>query len=462
MTLPLPFHSYRLRSKKAAQMRLLNCYAAVSPPEGKGPLNLQGIAGIRSFATVATGPQRAAIQFNGELYAVGGTGFVRVSAAGDIITLGAVSASGTVDIAKNSTQIAVLVEPDLWVYEAGALTKVTDDDFTSRGASKMAVLGSFGGFIEPNSGRFFICDLANFTVYDPLDFATAEGAPDNLRSIEANQQQFVLFGDETTELWELVGGPDFPFLRVVNGYVECGCAGKDATCGADNTVFWLDQDRIFRRLEGITPRRVSNDGCEEQWQDYARVDDANVFSYVFDGHTYVVMRFPSAGATWVYDINTGEWHERESYGYDHWRAAWVVKCYDKTFVGDTQSGAIGRMDADTYSEWEGTLLREATTGIVPGEQKWSYFDRLELDMEVGRGIETGQGSDPDVMLDVSNDGGVNFTPKSNRKIGRAGEFKKVIHWDRLGRAKRNMRVFRFRVTDPVPFVVSAGRLQARL
>lgn len=456
----LPFHSYRLRSRKAAQTRLLNCYAIQSPPEGKSPLTVQGMAGIRSFATIAASSQRAAIQFGGSLYSVAGSTFYSVSSAGVSSSIGSVSGTGSVDIAKNTSQIAILVEPDLWVYEAGVLTQVTDADFTSRGAKKMAVLSNFGGFIEPSSGRFFICDLSDFTVYDALDFATAEAIPDNLVSIEANQNQFVLFGDETIEIWELIGGTGFPFARVTNGFVESGCIGKDATCGADNTVFWLDQDRIFRRLEGITPRRVSNDGVEQRWQDYETASDARVFSYVHDGHTFVVVRFPDEGATWVLDINTGEWHERESYGYDHWRAAWVLKCYGKTLVGDTETGNIGEVHSTTYDEWGDVLYREATTAVTHAESDWAFFERLELDMDVGNGLETGQGSDPQIMLDISDDGGINFRALPNRSIGTTGQTQKRVHWDGMGRSRE--RVHRFRVTDPVPFVINAAKLDVRL
>lgn len=453
----LPFHSYRLRSRKAAQMRLLNCYASLAPPEGKSPTLIQGIAGIRSFMSITQGPQRAAIKFRGNLYCVAGNGFYRIGTGGAAVLLGSVSGTGQVDIAENGLQIAILIEPNLWVYDGSALTQVDDEDFTSRGASRMAVLDNFGGFVEPDSGRFFICDLADFTVYDSLDFATAEGAPDGLLSIESNQRQMVLFGEDTIELWDNVGGSGFPFERVPNGFVECGTAGKYATCSADNTVFWLDRDRIFRRLEGPTPRRISKEGCEQQWQDYATVSDASVLSYIHDGHTFVVVRFPTAGATWVYDINTDEWHERLSYGHDHWRASWVVKCYDKVLVGDTQSGNIGEIEANTFSEWGGILYREATSDAISGQGKWMYFDRLELGMEVGRA----EGFDPAIMLDISNDGGMTFTPKQSRSLGRAGEFKKLVHWDRLGRAKRNLRVFRFRVTDAVPFVVNSSDMWAR-
>lgn len=455
----LPFHSYRLRSRKAAQTRLLNCYAEAAPPEGKSPHMIQGMAGIRSFATIATGPQRAAIQFGGALYCVAGGTFYSVNSAGVETSIGSVTGTGRIDIAKNTSQIAILVEPDLWVYESGTLTQVSDADFTSRGAKKMAVLDNYGGFVEPDSGRFFVCDLADFTVYDALDFATAEGAPDNLVSIESNQRQFVLFGEESLELWDNIGGSGFPFERVPNGYVENGCGAKDSTCAADNTVFWLDQDRIFRRLNGITPTRVSKEGCEQQWQDYSTVADAVAYSYVHDGHTFIVLRFPTAGATWVYDINTGEWHERQSYGYDHWRAAWVVKCYNKTLVGDTQTGNIGEIHSTTYSEWGGILNREATSGVVNGQGKRLFHDRVELDMDVGNGLETGQGSDPVVMMDISDDGGINFRAKPNRSIGITGQTRKKVHWDGVGSSYE--RVYRWRCTDPVPFVINAAQLNVR-
>lgn len=454
----LPFHSYRLRSRKAAQTRLLNCYASAAPPEGRSPSGIQGMAGIRAFSTIAAGPQRAGISFQNDLYTVAGSSFCRVDAAGSATEIGSVDGSGTVDIDKNTTQIAILIEPNLWVYQSGALAQVTDTDFP--GAKRMAVLDNYGGFVEPDTGRFFICDLGDFTVYDPLDYATAEGYPDNLLSIESNNRQFVLFGEDSIELWENLGGSDFPFQRVPNGFVENGLGAAYSTCAADNTVFWLDQDRIFRRLEGNIPKRISTEGVEQQWQDYSRIDDATAYDYVHDGHTFIVVRFPSEGATWVYDINTNEWHERESYGYDHWRAAWVAKCYGKTLVGDTQSGNIGEIHSTTYTEWGDILSREATSGVVYGETDFAFHDRLELDMDVGNGLESGQGSDPVVMLDISNNGGVDFRALPNRSIGTTGQYSKRVHWDGLGRSRE--RVYRIRCTDPVPFVISAARLKVRL
>lgn len=450
--IPLPFHSYRLRSRKGAQTRLLNCFASASPPEGRSPTRVEGIPGITSFSTIEKSPQRAGIEYQGSLYCVAGNGFYRVSVDGTETLLGTVSGASPVDIDKNTSQIAVLIEPNLWVYESGTLTLVSDTDFTSRGAKRMSVMDNYGAFIEPSSGRWFICDLSDFTVYDALDFATAEGNPDNLLSIESNNRQFILFGEKSIELWDNIGGAGFPFERVPNGYVENGCGAPYSTCAADNTVFWIDQDRLARRLEGNVPRRISNEGVEQAWQDYSTISDAIGFSYVHDGHTFVVFQFPTAGATWVYDINTGEWHERRSYGSDQWRAAWVAKAYGKTLVGDTESGNVGEISSTVYQEWGGELLREATTGVVYDQGRDLFHDHIALDMEVGR-------NGGYIQLDISDNGGMNFVNVSNRELGAVGNYKTTVDWYRLGRTDE--RVYRFRVTDNVPFNLYAARQEVR-
>lgn len=438
---------------------MLNCFASVQPPEGRSPTLIQGIPGTTAFATATSSPQKVAIKFQHELYCVSGASLTRVDSTGVVTGIWGLPASENVDIAQNTHQLAILIEPNLYVFDGSTLAQVTDPDFLSRGAKRMAVMDNYGGFIEPRSGRWFICDLNDFTVYDPLDFATAEAKPDDLVSIESNNTQFVLFGEESGEMWDNIGGSGFPFQRNPNGFFETGCGAPDSTVTVDNTCYWIDPDRLARRLEGNIARRVSHEGVEQAWQDYPTIADAKALTYVRDGHTFVVFTFPTAGATWVYDINTQEWHERQSYGHDHWRCAWALNCYDKTLIGDTQSGNVAAMDPRSYTEWGQTLLREATTGAITAQGRDLVHGLVELDLDVGNAPLMGQGSAPEIMMDVSDDGGVTFRARSNRSLGATGQYKKKVGWPRNGTS--NERVYRFRVTDPLPFVVAGGRLDVR-
>ena len=66
-------------------------------------------------------------------------------------------------------------------------------------------------------------------------------------------------------------------------------------------------------------------------------------------------------------------------------------------------------------------------------------------------MTSGQGDDPQVMLQMSNDGGHSYGSENWRGAGKLGEYKKRLIWNRLG-ASRD-RVFRIKVTDPVKWVI---------
>ena len=55
------------------------------------------------------------------------------------------------------------------------------------------------------------------------------------------------------------------------------------------------------------------------------------------------------------------------------------------------------------------------------------------------------------MLQWSNDGGYTWSDEMWREIGRVGQHKHAVYWDRLGRARD--RVFRVAIDSPVKVVL---------
>jgi hypothetical protein len=51
------------------------------------------------------------------------------------------------------------------------------------------------------TGQFQAGGLYAGSAWDALDFATAEGLPDNLISLIASQRELVLGGDKSIEIW---------------------------------------------------------------------------------------------------------------------------------------------------------------------------------------------------------------------------------------------------------------------
>lgn len=85
--------------------------------------------------------------------------------------------------------------------------------------------------------------------------------------------------------------------------------------------------------------------------------------------------------------------------------------------------------------------------IPTDENKWIFLRRLELEFQRGEGLSDGQGSDPQIMLSISRDGGKTWGPEIWTSAGKQGEFQRRAIWRQLGRARNP--VVRIVVTDPV-------------
>jgi hypothetical protein len=353
--------------------------------------------------------------------------------------------------------MVVCASPDAYVLNGGVLTQVVDADYTSRGGASATSLDGYVLFREPNSGRFFGSDLNDATSYDALNFATAEGFPDNLVGMIMDHRQVVLAGSDSFELWFNNGGAGFPFTRDTNGFLEIGCAAGESLAKSDNSLFWLASDLTVRRLDGLTPVRVSHHGVEQAIRGYSTISDAIGMGYTQDGHVFYVLTFPTVGHTWVFDSTTKEWHERESYGITRWRPCAIAACYGRIYVQDYETGKVGYLNPDIYTEWEGTLRSEFTfASNTYNNGKRTFHGTFEVMAETGVGLTTGQGSDPQLMLDVSDDGGRTWRALPSKSIGALGEYRQHVMWDSLGSSFD--RIYRCAVSDPVKMTISDASL----
>ena len=89
----------------------------------------------------------------------------------------------------------------------------------------------------------------------------------------------------------------------------------------------------------------------------------------------------------------------------------------------------------------------ATSPPVTAENRRMNHSRLELVFESGVGLNLGQGSDPQVMLDWSDDGGRTWSAQRFRSLGKMGRFRARTIWNQLGQARD--RVYRYQISDPV-------------
>ena len=174
--------------------------------------------------------------------------------------------------------------------------------------------------------------------------------------------------------------------------------------------------------------------------------------------------------TLCYDVATGLWHERAfrntSTGvFERHRADCHAFFNGYHVVGDYVTGEVYTFHLDVYDD-DSDPLRWLRTwrALAPGKNDLDSvtFHRLQIDLEAGVGLASGQGSDPQILMRYSNDGGHTFGNDHAASIGGAtGEFGRRAIWRRLGSSRHGRdRVFELSGTDPVKRVFIGAHMRA--
>ena len=475
MKTPILGSSYVARSINAADNRMVNLFPEIVPEGGKEPGFLNRAPGLQFQQTIGTGPIRAlwAHQTNGsDFYVVSGTEFYKVTGLTATPTkLGDVTGTGPVSIADNGTQIFLACDGPSYIYNevTNVFAQITDPDFP--GALTVGYLDGYFVFNEPNSQRIWVTQLLDGTSVDPLDFASAEGSPDGLVAVNVDHREAWLFGTDSIEVWYNAGQADFPLTRIQGAFNEIGCVASFSIAKLDNGLFWLGTDArgqgIVYRANGYTGVRVSTHAIEYAIAQYGNISDAVAYTYQQEGHAFYVLTFPSANATWVYDVATQAWHERAGWNtslgeFTRHRSNCQCNFGGNTVVGDYENGNIYTLDLDVYADNGGIQKWLRSWRALPTGQnnlKRTAQHSLQLDCESGTGLITGQGSDPEIMLRWSDDGGHTWSNEHLSKMGKIGEYYRRVFWRRLGMTlKLRDRVYEVSMTDPVKTAIMGAEL----
>lgn len=423
---------------------MVNCYLETPPKGGDAVPPVVQSFGIRSLSTIGNGPMRGGCVVNGTPYVVSGTKLYRVSSAGLGTELGNVPGSQYVDMIGDSDEVLCVTDRVMYRYFNGSVAAISDPDFP--GARWVEYLDGYA-IVGPGDGSVYLNQTpGDFSGWNALDYANAEGAPDDIVGAIVDHRQVFLGGKETIEIWENTGNADFPLERSPGGFIELGLASTFGFAKNSNTVFFYASDGTIRMLSGYDPQRISTHAVEQAIERYA---DKTCYTSTFMESGHAMVAFTWAEGTWVYDLSTQLWHERLSYGLTRWRPVFVLRAFGQWLVGDYASNRLGVLDPDSFAEW-GEVLRWSVTS--PSVFSPRHM-RLELKFETGVGLTTGQGSDPKLMLRWSDDYGRNWSNEHWRSLGAEGKSRSsLVHWDRMGMSGptgKEERVYEVSITDPV-------------
>ena len=197
-------------------------------------------------------------------------------------------------------------------------------------------------------------------------------------------------------------------------------------------------------------------------QNNALTNDAIGYCYTQEMHSFYCITFNQLDRTFVYDMSTKMWHERSTRDkllniHHKWRAQYATYAFGKVYVGDIQAACLYTLDMDKYYddiEGGGTLpivrIMQSPT-LVDADLKDLFLTSVTMDMETGNSLQVGQGSNAQIVLQLSKDGGYTWGTEMETSMGKVGEYQTRPQWRRLGRSRE--WVLRLTMSDPVRFLI---------
>lgn len=476
--------AYQLNSVSVDAQRCINLFPEViESGTGKGQqvAYLKSTPGLTELFTVGTGPIRLVHVENIErdnpvekaiAYVVSGSevwaasfqsGAWSTKLCGSITTSsGPVSAHSIKKGASPKYQTVFVDGSDNYLvksndYDGGYAGSGNFGNFTFfsltpvLGATQITWIDGYLILIVKDTSQFYVSDWQG-TTFNPLSFATSEGNPDNITALASLNRDLIIFNKVSTEIFTNSGNGEFPFERAPGGFVEVGCCAPFSVAKTANAVFWLGQNSNGRGIifaaNNTNPQRVSTHAIEEEIAGYEDITTARGYAYQSEGHTFYVLNFTEA--TWVYDLSTKLWHQRafldlgvlerhriDSLGY--------FPNLGIHIGGDYSTNKVYKLDQSVKTDFGHPIKRLRSTPHISQDLKFLFFKSLQIDCEVGVGPESG--SDPQMMMRFSNDGGRTWSNELTASIGKIGEYKVRCKWRRLGLARD--RVFEISVSDSV-------------
>lgn len=414
--------------------------------------------GLSLLVTIGTGPIRGMhTGTNGTLYVVSAGKIYSVSSLWVATELGSLTTvAGPVSMADNGTTLMAVDGTSGYIVtlSSGAFAQITDPDFP--GADQVTYQDGYFIFNVPDTGQFMITGLNAVTV-DALDIATSEGAPDDIVAVMSDHRELWLFNERTIEVFFDSGNADFPFERIQGAFIEHGCGAPFSVAKMNNAVFWVGSDDkgsgIVYMASGYQPQRISTHAVEQAIRGYGDISSTTSFTYQSGGHFFYQLNFPNAQSSWVYDSTSGMWHERvftNQGAFERHRAECHAFAYAKHIVGDYVNGKVYELSSTAYSDDSSEITRQRITPHATSALSRMFYNSFQLDIEAGTGLDglsTTQGTDPQAMLQWSDDGGHSWSNEKWVAFGKIGQTKKRSIWRRLGSSRD--RVFKLTITDPV-------------
>lgn len=316
----------------------------------------------------------------GQLYAIYDDRLYRVSSAGNLTEVGTVENSDVATIDSNNGLVTVASGGRYFVHDPDGLT------LTEPGGGAFDAVGDAVFYAqrtvrsELNGRRIDWTALADATDLDG-SFATAEARDDSILRLLPIGGALWVFKERSIEMWAATATG----VAAIPGAVrDRGLKARNLLVGFPDGAFYIGQDGKAYVAGGMDAAPVSVVAVESA---IAAETPERVVYWRDRGHEFCAIVFRHRPA-WVYDLSTGEWHERATDEGAAWRVRATVFAYGAwragsdaaaiyTLVGvpmDAGQPMIRRAISSTLKQGDRFRVKraifEATVGLYRPEDEY--------------------------------------------------------------------------------------------
>lgn len=463
---PISLFGASIQSKSivATAQRRVNCYYEITTDGDKNKTVIYGTPGLLLVSTF-TYHIRAWRVVGTLMYVVDGPLVLSVNLSFVATALSGVVSNNNnnASMSNNATQLIIVdgIAGYTSTLPAGAVTAIVAPAFPN-GATTVTYVGGYFVVEAPSTNQFWVSALNDGTTWPATFFQSAYSNPEYLVAVDSDHGVLILFGAVYLEYWYISGALDFPFSSVQSAAQQWGLAAKYSRAKIDNSIVFLAQNlqgqyqvMQLALLNSYAPKRVSTSDIEAIIANLSTPSDATALAYMTDGgHPMYQLTFQSAQRSFLLDLSTSIWSEAQTGVATTGRHVGdlSVTFGADTYMSDYNIPNMYKISSSSYTD-NGTPIKRMLQSRHLGDMNIFSVDELFFDMETGVGLQSGQGSDPQIMLEVSKDGGRTFGNQRMSSIGMVGQydaprplFRRVVN----GRDC----VIRLSYTDPTKFVVT--------
>lgn len=433
-------------------------------PKENGLANgyLRPAEGINHLADLA-GIDRGGINWNGVCYRVCDSKFIRVNKDASITELGTVLGSGYCNFDYSFDYLAINSSPYLYLFSPDkGLKQVTDSDL---GPVK-DVVWIDGYFMSTDGNYLVVTELTDPFEVNPLKYGSSEADPDPINALFKLRNEVYALNRYTIEVFDNVGGENFPFSRIDGAMATRGTLAANTCCLFLDTIAFLGSGKnepisVYLSANGTT-QKIATREVDQILGQYTenQLSTCLVESRVVDSHQWLYIHLPDK--TIVYDASASQVTSQQvwfflcsGFGENQYLARNHVWCYDKWIVGHPRKKMLGVLTTLTGEHWSEVTEWEFTTSILYNESHGAIFHQLELVVLNGRALF---GEAPKISTQYS----INGFDWSNPKYiftGKTGQRDKRLVWFQQG-YMNNWRIQRFTGTSESR--LSIARLEGQI